>query len=72
MLLGEAKNTMKEKSWEEKARILEENISGNKRPVGFHCKKHRLSMFSMDYCPICVSERVYGKSKVREVKGAPP
>ena len=28
---------------------------------GFYCKKHHLRMFSLDYCPICVSERINTK-----------
>jgi hypothetical protein len=30
----------------------------------FHCEKHRLTMFSLNYCPICVAEQ----QKEREVR----
>ena len=46
---------------------LEANRKG-KQKTGFHCEKHNLSMFSMDYCPICASEKIYGKEEKEETE----
>ena len=32
-----------------------------KAETGFYCEKHRLWMFSLKYCPMCVSERLKRK-----------
>ena len=45
---------------------LEQNRNP-KRKTGFHCKKHRLNMFSLDYCPICATERIYGRKEKNEL-----